>query len=89
MWKSYAQLAIERESLDHIMHGDSSIKNKELTKILIEGVIDHAYLRGIVVTLHVPIWKWLVMISIEIEYQLKVFEVENTWYTKMSKYMST
>ena len=59
------------------MHGDSSIKNKELTKILIEGVIDHAYLRGIVVTLYVPIWKWLVMISIEIEYQLKVFEVEN------------
>ena len=30
-----------------------------------------------------------VMMSIEIEYQLKVLEVENTWYTKMSKCMST
>ena len=24
------------------------------------------------------------MISMEIEYQLKVFEVKNTWYTKVS-----
>ena len=36
---------IERESLDHIMHGGSSIKTKNLIKISIEGVIDLAYLR--------------------------------------------
>ena len=34
-----------------------ALKDKEMTKIPIEGVIDHAYLRGVVVTLHVPIWK--------------------------------
>ena len=38
MWKSYAQLDIEWESLDHIMHGGSSKKDKELTIIPIEWV---------------------------------------------------
>jgi len=28
-------------------------------------------------------------IPIEVEYQLKVFEVKNTWYTKVSTCMST
>ena len=29
------------------------------------------------------------MIPIEVEYELKVFEVKNTWYAKVSKCMST
>ena len=60
MCKSSAQLEIEGEILDHIMHVGSFIKTKNWPKIPIEWVIAHAYLRGIVVTLHVPIWMWLV-----------------------------
>ena len=36
-------------------------------------------------TLHVPIESDLHMIPIEVEYQMKVFEVKDTWYTKANQ----
>jgi len=60
MWKSSAQLDIELKSLDHIMHRGSPKTTKNWQEYKLKGVIDHAYLRKYVVTLHVPIWMWLV-----------------------------
>ena len=60
MWKLSAQLDIEWESLDHIMHGGSPKITKNWQEYQLKGVIDHAYLRDNVVTLHVLIWKWLI-----------------------------
>ena len=57
MWKSSAQLDIEWENLDHIMHEDSPKITRNWQEYQLKGLV-HAYLRGGgIVTLHVPIWK--------------------------------
>ena len=83
MWKSSAQLDIEWESLDYIMH-EGSPKKHRIDKNTNWTGYRPCIPPGDLVTLHVPIWRWLLMISIEIEYQLKVFELKNTWYIKMN-----
>ena len=40
---------------------------------------------GNLFTLHVPFEGDLHMVPIEVEYQLKVFEVKDTWYTKVKQ----
>ena len=79
----------EQESLDHIMHGGSSkrLRNDNDSNW---NSLEPCIPPGLVVILHVPIESDLCqMIPIIVIYQLRVFEVKNTWYTKVSKCMST
>ena len=79
MWKSSAQL----ESLDHILHGGSSKKieyDKNTNWMNLEPCIHPGV---ICLPCMYQFESDLQMIPNEVEYQLKVFEVKDTWYTKV------